>query len=292
MVPPEPTFVPSTGLTDALRGGSEDLLGEPPEGWIRPGIDGETFLLKSDVSITPVWGTEQKPRWASGEPFLIFAPPGVGKSSLAQNLALGRLGVPGFKTVLGEPVAPSMGQVLYIAADRPAQVARSWRRMVTEEDGDLLRGYLRVWPGPIPFSVSKQPDAFLPWIESFEGIKLVVVDSLFNVAPSLTDEDGSARANNAFQQVVAAGIDLLVIHHDRKRQESERKKMSSDDMYGGRAISAGAGAICYLDGEPGSGTFEARWLKTPAGALAKKSCSIDFKSGKVWEDSDFYGKTR
>lgn len=282
---PEQAFESVSAAPVASEG---DFLGEAPP-WEaelpRPGKDGEAFLFEQNVDIVPVWGSVKRPRWASGEPLYLFARPGAGKSTLAQNLALGRLGVPSFRTVLEGDVAVGEGTVLYLAMDRPKQVARSMSRMVSGEDRELLRDYLRFWAGPPPFRITETPDRLLPWIDSFGGVKTVVVDSLFNIAPALTDEDGSAAANNAFQQVVAYGIELIVVHHDRKQGES-RRRSGMDDMYGGRAISAGAGSIAAMEGDPEEG-WTLRWVKTPAGHLGKQEYRIDFTHGRIEEPGFF-----
>ena len=67
--------------------------------------------------------------WPTGEPFLIVGPDGSGKTTLAQQLVFALLEI-GDGRVLGFPVTPADRGVLYLAADRPKQGARSmWRRI-------------------------------------------------------------------------------------------------------------------------------------------------------------------
>lgn len=243
-------------------------------------IDAATWLLETDLTVEPIWGTEQNCLWSKGEPFYIFASPGVGKSTLVQALIMRRSGLRGGE-VLEYPVVTDERKLLYLACDRPQQIARSWRRMVSEDDREALRVGVSVWAGPPPFTVSSSPESLTPWIQSFGDIGTVVVDSFFNFAPSLSDEEGAANANNAFQALVAEGIDLVVLHHDRKRDQHSRKRVSMDDMYGGRPITGGAGAILFLDGEPNTLKFTCRWLKAPAGPVNDIDVRLDKFKGEV-----------
>jgi hypothetical protein len=249
----------------------------PPE---QDAVDGATWLLETDLTVEPIWGSKDVCLWSKGEPFYIFSAPGVGKSTLLQALAMRRAGLRG-GDVLEHPVVVDERKLLYLACDRPRQIARSWRRMVSEDDTEALRVGVSVWEGPPPFTVSNNPESLVPWIESFGDIGTVVVDSFFNFAPSLSDEEGSANANNAFQALMAAGIELVVLHHDRKRDQNSRRKVSMDDMYGGRPITGGAGAILFLDGEPNSLKFTCRWLKAPAGPVNDIDVRIDKFKGEV-----------
>lgn len=249
------------------------------------GTPGGTWLLDESHVVEPIWGTPKQTLWSKGEPFYIFAPPGIGKSTLVQNLALVRSGVHE-GPVLDLPVQVDDGRTLYIAADRSRQVARSWRRMISRQDKEALDAVFVIHTGEPPFTISKQPEELVPWVRSFGDIGTVVVDSLFNLAPSLTDEEGAANANRAFQALVHDGVDVIALHHDRKRGENEREWVSLDDMYGGRPISGGAGSICYLNGEPNSGRFQARWLKAPAGRVEPIDCEIDFNGGRVYARSE------
>jgi replicative DNA helicase len=100
-------------------------------------VDGGAFLLDGPVDVPVLWGHENDVAWAAGESLLIVGPPGVGKSTLVQQLVLARIGLRG--SVLGWPVAPEPGRVLYVAADRPEQVRRSMARMVSPADRPVLR---------------------------------------------------------------------------------------------------------------------------------------------------------
>ena len=84
-----------------------------------------------------LWGQGSKVIAARGEPTMIYSPTGIGKTTLAQRVALAAIGI-GDSKVLGFDVHPIDGKVLYVAADRSRQAKRSLRRMVTEDDRRIL----------------------------------------------------------------------------------------------------------------------------------------------------------
>ena len=99
-------------------------------------VPGDEFILDIPEGVPAVWGEGESVGWSEGESLFTVGLPGVGKSTLAQQLLLGRLGL--WQTVLGLPVATGLYNVLYLAADRPRQIARSLRRMVGEADRQVL----------------------------------------------------------------------------------------------------------------------------------------------------------
>lgn len=255
--------------------------GEDVEAVFRgPGTRGDTFLLDRETGVNCLWGRGQRVLWARGEPLYLAGGPGTGKSTLAQQLALRRAGVKG-GLLLGFNVEPGPGRILYIAADRPKQIARSWRRMVGDEDRRALAETVVVHEGSPDFSISSTPEHLLPWVKGFPFVDTVFIDSLLDLAPAIgKDEDGAASANAALQSLVARDIEVVVVHHDRKR-DGERKNVRLDDVYGGRPISKGAGSVLYMDGEPGTLRGKVRHLKTPATRVLSFDYSIDPKEGMI-----------
>ena len=198
--------------------------------------------------------------WAEGEGLLLVGPDGVGKTTLAHQLIRARVGLAA--DVLGMPVSAANDPVLYIAADRPRQAARAFRRTVSDEDHELLRENLIVWPGPLPFDVAAEPAALAHFIDD-TGAGTVVIDSLKDIALDLTKDETGSRVNVAFQHVIANGIELCVLHHQRKEQHGYGKPKRLADVYGSRWLTAGIGSVLLLWGEPGDLIVDLTHLKQP-----------------------------
>jgi replicative DNA helicase len=80
----------------------------------------------------------------------MVGPQGVGKTTLAGQLVRGRLGLA--DTVLGLPIEPGKTRVLYMAMDRPSQVARALRRQFIGDERDILEDRRRLedkWASPV-----------------------------------------------------------------------------------------------------------------------------------------------
>lgn len=227
-------------------------------------VDGLAFLREGAGELASVWGAAGRVAWSSGEPLLIVGPQGVGKSTLLQQLVLRRLRGPG--DVLGMPVVGHKdAPALYIAADRPRQIARSWRRMIEPADDQLLRDRLVVWTGPPPFDIAKEPTALLTFIRSqCPDARTVAIDSLKDVALDLSKDEAGARVGHAMQEVIAAGIELVVNHHQRKGQQGQGKPRALADVYGSTWITACAGSVILLWGKPGDTVVGLEHLKQPA----------------------------
>jgi replicative DNA helicase len=224
-------------------------------------VDGATFVLNVPDRIPAVWGDDNGVAWAEGEGLMLVGPDGVGKTSVAQQLVLARIGIR--DGLLGIPVKPAAGRVLYIAADRPRQAASSLRRMVMNEHTDQLRDGLIVWRGPLEFDVTKEPRALREFVDSIGNVSDVVVDSLKDIAPDLAKDETGSRVSIAFQELIASGYELLVLHHQRKEQQNAAKPKRLADVYGSRWLTAGMGSVLLLWGEPGDLVVEFKHLKQP-----------------------------
>ena len=153
-------------------------------------------------------GRDGEVLWAVGEPLQIVGPQGVGKTTLAQRLCLHRTGLCDGE-LLGMPVEVSAGRSLYIAADRPRQAARSFRRMVAEADREALETGLIVWRGPLPFDLGRcERGDFMDFVSQWPEVSDVYVDALKDVAVKLTDDEVGSRVN-ADGAPAGAGIDVL-----------------------------------------------------------------------------------
>lgn len=249
-------------------------------------VNGATFVLDTSAEVEAVWGeSDGRVLWASGEPLILVAPQGVGKTTFAQRLTLGRIGL--CPKLLSMPVASDERRVLYIAADRPRQAQRSFARMVSDVDCATLAERLEVWRGPLPFSVVAEPWRFVELCES-AGAGTIVVDSLKDIASDLSREETGQAIALAMQELVAAEIEVLILHHQRKAQSDNKSPKSLSDVYGSGWITAGAGSVVLLWGEPGDPLIELRHLKQPAEEVGPLKITHDQVRGlpTLQENSD------
>ena len=249
-----------------------------PDRW----SDGGAFILDAPDKVPAVWGRDDDVLWPKGEPLMIAAPPGLGKTTIGQQLALALAGV-GSGQLLGLPVSPAAGKVAYIAADRPAQAARSFRRMVGEEDRATLAERLTVWRGPLPFDLASDPGELVPFLQS-RGIAAVVIDSLGAVALDLASDEAGSRVFAALGAATAMGIEVGVLHHDRKREQGSERVRTLDDVYGSRWITAAVGSVLYLDGKAGDPVPTLRHLKQPAAEFGPVAIRHDHEAGRTTLD--------
>ena len=217
-------------------------------------------ILDAPEMVESVWGDDHRCLWPKGEPFLLCGPDGVGKTALAEQLALHRCGVLD-GMFLGLPVQSS-GRVLYLACDRPTQAIRSFRRMVGDADREMLDERLTLWRGPLPFNLVTEPRGLAELAHHF-GAETVVIDSIKDVASDLSKEESGLGLNAAFQNAVAEGIEVAGLHHQRKQQTGSAKPRHLSDVYGSRWITAGAGSVVMLWGEAGDLVVDFDHLKQP-----------------------------
>jgi len=114
-------------------------------------VDGATFLLDLPEGVPAIWGAGTDVLWAQGEALLIAGPPGVGKTTLISHVLVSMLGIGGTH-VLGLPVAPAR-KVLYLAMDRPQQIARALSRHVRAEHRTILADA----PGGVEGTATSRP---------------------------------------------------------------------------------------------------------------------------------------
>jgi len=244
---------------------------------LRPGGD---FVFDEPEVIPSLWGEGDRVLWAEGEGLMIAGGQGLGKTTLAQQVVLARLGFrpPSF---LGLPVKPGSGRVLYLAMDRPRQAARSLRRMVAPDQRAAMNERLVVWPGPLPVSVVSSPQAMANWIQDeCPGVDAVVVDSVKDLAPGLSSDEVGAAINMAWQEVIARDLQLLVLHHERKAQAgSSTRPATLDDVYGSTWLTAGLGSVLQVIGQRGESQVKLHHLKQPAEEVGPISVEHDHLTG-------------
>lgn len=240
-------------------------------------VAGGSFVLDEPDETPVIWGDGEQVLWAAGEGFMICGPQGVGKSTLAQQLMLARIGVRP-PTLLGLNVTATDGRVGYIAGDRPRQIARSLRRMVTENDRAELDKRLVVWKGPPPFDIPRQPKILADWAERLD-LTTVWLDSYKDLVPGLTQDEVGALVNIAVQELLSRGIEFCGLHHQRKANSENRKPDRLDDVYGSAWLTAGLGSVAILWSKPGGSAVELMHLKQPSEPVGPLSLVHDHARG-------------
>jgi AAA domain len=240
-------------------------------------VDGAAFALNAPAEIEAVWGVDSRVLWAEGEPTMLYGPDGVGKTTIAQQLVLARVGV-NSRQLLGLPVAPARDKVLYLALDRPKQAARSMRRMVAEADRLILAEGLHVWRGSLPIDVINNPDGLAAFALDREA-DTVVIDSVKDLAPNLSDESVGMALHQAWQACVEAGVEVLALHHPRKAQADNKKPKTLADVYGSRWLTAGCGSVLLVWGDAGDPVVSLEHLKQPADAVGPLKLLHDNRAG-------------
>jgi replicative DNA helicase len=237
------------------------------------------WILKAPVEVPAIWGQGQVVLWSKGEPFVVAGPTGIGKGTMLQQVALRRAGL--IRTTLfGLPIEVDKGLSVYLALDRPHQIRRSFARMVEEKDLVFLNSKLLVWHGQLPFNLSTHPDKFAAFLTDL-GVTTVYIDSLKDAFLKLNSDEGGSAVQYAFSEAISAGIEVAASHHMRKRQGDDSGPRRIDDVYGSQMITAGAGSVVLLWGDPGDLVIEIRHLKQPAEQFLDASVLHDKTAGTL-----------
>lgn len=244
--------------------------------WASSLVEGGGFVL--DVPSTPpaVWGDGESVGWAEGESMMIVGPPGVGKTTLVVQLVAGRLGIG--KDVLGLPVRPGARRVLYLAMDRPPQIARAMGRLFGEEHRELLAERLAVWKGPPPADFARNTELLAEMCRQADA-DTVVVDSLKDGVLKCSDDEAGSGYNRARQRTLVDGVQVVELHHQRKANGDNKKPSKLDDVYGSVWLTAGAGSVVVLWGQAGDPVVELTHLKQPMEPLGPWQIRHDHDAG-------------
>jgi hypothetical protein len=244
-------------------------------------IPGNEFIEGEPALPPAVWGEGSRTLAIEGEPTLFFGPVGTCKTTMAQNVVIRRLGL-ATSPLLGLAVPVDNRPVLYVAADRPRQIARSFRRLVIEGGESwrkVLCDRLKILKGPPPFDLRQEPRR-LAELAMEVGAGMVVLDSLSNIVMELSKDESGAAYNTAVQFCVAEGVEVLAITHDRK-QHANSSNLGIDDVYGSRWITSGAGSVVAIEGEPGDTRLRARHLKQPEDCVGPLSFILRKQTGDL-----------
>lgn len=235
---------------------------------------GGAFTLDAPSAPEAIWGHDDRVLWARGESMLIVGPAGVGKTTLATQLVAGRIGL--LNELLDLPVQ-NCGRVLYLACDRPAQIRRAFARLFGGASRDVLDEHLAIWSGPPSRDFATHPRT-LAALARDVGADCVFIDSLKDVALGLSDDTVGAGLNSALQHALADGVDICALHHQRKGQAGAKPR-SLEDVFGSTWITAGAGSVVLLWGEPGDPIVKMSHLKQPGAEVGPIDIDHDHITG-------------
>lgn len=242
-------------------------------------IDGAMFILDQPEGIPTIWGRGTQVLWPKGEALMIAGGQGLGKTTLAGQVTAGLLGV-GERSVLGLPVTDMGCKVLYLAMDRPRQIARSLRRQFGPEDRDILSERLVVWEGPPPRDLAANPTLLAKMAKYYQA-GVVVVNSLKDAAVRLAEDSVGAQWNRARQHLLSQGCQLLELHHSTKRGPAGAPITGVADVYGSTWLTSGCGSIILLVGEPGDPIVSFRHVKQPAEEVGPYQLLHDQSAGHL-----------
>lgn len=261
----------------ALRAERERALASGTGRLSRYLVDGWRFITETGADTDPLWGTREQTAWSSGESLMIVGPPGVGKTTLAHQVILARLGLQ--DTVLGMPVAPSE-RVLYLAMDRPRQIAHAMARRVCPEHQAVLRDRLAVWQGPLPATLDKEPD-LLADLAAAHQADTIVIDSLKDAVSTLVDDSLAVAYQGARMRALRNGVEVMELHHQRKATADAPRgqRPTLDRVYGSTWITSGAGSVLFIAGEAGDPAVTLHHLKTPTGEIGPLQVIHDHERG-------------
>lgn len=247
---------------------------------LRGAVEGGSFILDIAADTPAIWGEGQRVLHAEGEPLLLVGPQGVGKTTLIGQYALRRVGLRE-PDLLGLPVKADDLPVIYLALDRPRQIAKSFMRMVKDSERAELDKRVHFWAGPLPFNLMKEPDDhLLKWLtHTFGEFSTVVVDSYKDTVPGLSGEESGAKLNAVSQIVVSTGYEWVGLHHQRKAHGENKTPNTLADVYGSTWLTAGAGSVALLWGEPGDELVSLKHLKQPAEVVGPLTLMHDHASG-------------
>ncbi|MFE2106574.1 DnaB-like helicase N-terminal domain-containing protein [Kitasatospora sp. NPDC059463] len=266
-----------SALESEVREGRERALASGSSRLSRFMVDGWDFVTKTGADKEPLWGTRGETAWAAGESLMIVGPPGVGKTTIAHQVIFARIGLG--DSALGMPVAES-ARVLYLAMDRPQQIARAMARLIRPEHEKLVRERLLIWEGPLPSSLDKEP-GLLAELATAHGADTIVIDSLKDAVSTLVDDSLAIAYNSARNRALREGIQVMELHHQRKASADAPRgqRPTLDRVYGSTWLTSGAGSVLFIAGEAGDAVVTLHHLKTVTGEIGPLTVAHDHEAG-------------
>ncbi|WP_051662446.1 MULTISPECIES: bifunctional DNA primase/polymerase [unclassified Microbacterium] len=252
-------------------------------------LDGEAFMF-GDVAVdVPIWGEGDDLFWAEGGGLMIPSDQGLGKSLTAQQLIAGRLGIgPGI--LLGHRVSrlAEGKSIVYLALDRPRQIARSMARLfVTPGERAIAGARLSIWTKPVPIDILGEPYAFADWLEDTFGTNIgdLVIDSVKDLTPAnLSNGEVGQALDMAWKECRARGMSTLVLHHERKTGNDEsrsNRQPSLDNIYGSVWLTSGMDSILHIQGKQGENVVTYTHLKAIINMLEPITAMHDQEHGRT-----------
>jgi len=252
-------------------------------------LDGDAFMF-GDVAVdVPIWGKGDDLLWVERGGLMIPSDQGLGKSLTAQQIIAGRLGV-GPRELLGLPISPLSSDrvVVYLALDRPRQIARSMARLFrTEAERAIARDRLKIWTKPMPIDILGDPYAFADWIQDTfgESVGDLVIDSVKDLTPAnLSNGEVGQSLDMAWKECRARGMSTLILHHERKTGNDEsraNRQPSLDHIYGSVWLTSGMDSILHISGKQGENLVRYTHLKAIINMLDPIDAVHDQENGRT-----------
>jgi len=269
---------PANGSTPA--GDATADPGEAPASCFgtHPPVDAGHFLFDETDTTVALWGDGDDILWAEGEAMMIAGGMGLGKTTLAGQIIRAQLGLS--TEVLGLPVHPIEGVILYLAMDRPRQIRRSMLRQFDRSERDAIAGRLLIRTGPPIADIAAYPGLLAAMAKEC-GASVVYVDSLKDAAVGLSDDKVGAGYNRARQGLLADNAQICELHHNRKATAGMTANGSVTEVYGSTWLTSGAGSVITLTGDPGDPIIEFRHVKQPLNEVGPWRLLNDPDAGRM-----------
>jgi hypothetical protein len=234
-----------------------------------------------------IWGVPEPGGvmgWAENQGIIIAGPPGTGKSTIALQVILRRVGILG-GDVLGMPVKVCKSPLTYLALDRADQIRQSVARMIPDDADEEAIDRLLMIDNLPPMVDLRQPETFIAWLNE-TGSECVVMDSAKDLGFDLNDSSEGQAFNFLVQATLRAKIQVFILHHSRKVPRGDKKPLTLNDLHGSQWIAAGAGSVLMLDGVAGPDPKRLFHVKPLTVPMAPLAIGLDVESGEVQYDTD------